>query len=1807
MLSRFFVSLFFLFLLNFAYSEEPNWQVLPISGGKVYSLAHAPDQSGYLLASGAQRVFKTNDGGSNWSAVLSSVKPVAIAFSTNTNGLAYLSGSYANAFYKTTNYGQNWVLVSSATIEELMSTKSNFKFDVALAVDPLNENIIYGASNEVFLPTGGDEYPAILKTTNGGIDWSVMTASVFAEGVSTDAVITAFVQPASGNLIFSVNNGYGQNGGIFYSNDSGSSWHSAMLSVVDSSARAINCLAIDPSNPGTIYAGGKVILKSTDYGQTWTPLSSYPSYPSWDSIYEIAVISTNRIIACDSNKCYESTDDGSNWGPGVAIDNTTSSSIRGPLLYSSLDNAIYIAGGYSAGGIYKADTNSSLTGFTPVNNGLYNVEFLTLLHDPVNTNVIYGANQGDIFVSVDSGTSWSTTYPTSDGKRSGAFAMITDTDGTIYAGIGKVLRKSSDFGKNWTDVHDFSSLNIGNIMALAFDPNNHDIMYMGAGGTETPSADAGFYKSINKGQSWTRISLKDNTTGGEVVTVSRIAVSTNDANIIYAVCNPVDNENAYLYKTTDGGANWTKLSKPAEGEGGYIYSLALDPDYDGTVYVANDWYVYKSADYGSTWTAIFDDQLKGSVKSFIITHKPGKVRALYMGLDNSVYMSTDEATTWTLIGSGFNGVKALAEGSLYVGTSDGLYKADIQLPLEPLTSPDIESNDSDPLGMTFKATDQSNVIGSTYVVQVAASSDFSTIIYSTAILNTGGANTKTLLTLNNLNLGRTYYFRAAIVNDGQSSAYVSESHSYGTEANHSSEMGIGKWNPIKNHIVPNSPYGDLDFSMIDSGNNSSIHLISYHNYETDEVSIKAVKYDSSGTKSFEKDIISGIKYEMDGDNGFDAVSDGNNGFFIAWSSYSNTGDNYAFIGRFDSNANKLWSKNITGGDLPVYGHSDLKVLGDKAFLLYADTSGKVYSNSFDSNGNINNLDFEYTASQDMIVSVTTTSDNSIIVFYGTSGNLNAKKITYSNTITATGGPYSLISNVYEDNFAIPDNNGGAYFAYVDTLDKELKVFRVDSNLSVISGYPNTVDEISQQLWGGYLFDVGYSPNGPVFAYGGDSSSKVTFWDNASDSAIKTNTYPVTFDILKVSYNKNHNLIGVAAKKNNNGKDDIYISEYDLNGNEIIPPLKGASNLYGFSIQGENFQRKLVLDTVSDFFMFGYVSPENEYIQQISTYATLNIPTGLHATTVDKNSISISWTENNLGVTDWFVRYSTDSNFNVSVTTEGKITNNPYTANSLFPNTTYYFQVKSSSGIFESGYSTVFGTSTLVNIPTGLIAKSQSRTSTSLTFDWDSNSNSPGTKYNIVLLDGSNTEINSSTVSALSNTFTNLLPNTTYYAKVRAIGNNNGDVSDYTDSVSTKTLISISDISNVVFSNVLANSIKISFTHPSGAKSYEIGASSVSGFGVTDVIVTSSTVNTYATFGNGGEGTLIPNTTYYFRVKAHFDDEQTGYAELGSTVTLANKPTGFNFVDVYVSSLSFVWNANGNPDGTKYKIRYRKEGDTQDIAVIYSTELNKIITGLKGSTTYQFYISAINSSGIFTDEVNISTVTNVALETVETIGTGGGSVSFDSGSGDVKVNIPPSSFDTNITITVKLPDTLPSATKSFMGDISVKNIFVEVNTGGIQPKKPVEIVMDYSSLGSIDEDKLVIARYDDLRGVWIPLKSYVDKTNKKIIAYTDHFSVFGILSVTPASNISDPKVAPNPLRPSKGAGYTSMTFSNLPANVEVIIYSVSGVKIKKLTTDSSGIALWDGKNEDGKSVASGVYFALIKKGSSTKTIKIGVQR
>ena len=70
----------------------------------------------------------------------------------------------------------------------------------------------------------------------------------------------------------------------------------------------------------------------------------------------------------------------------------------------------------------------------------------------------------------------------------------------------------------------------------------------------------------------------------------------------------------------------------------------------------------------------------------------------------------------------------------------------------------------------------------------------------------------------------------------------------------------------------------------------------------------------------------------------------------------------------------------------------------------------------------------------------------------------------------------------------------------------------------------------------------------------------------------------------------------------------------------------------------------------------------------------------------------------------------------------------------------------------------------------------------------------------------------------------------------------------------------------------------------------------------------------------------------------------------------------------------------------------------------------------------------------------------------------------------------------------------------------------------------------------------------------------------------------------------------------------MKFDNLTNDSEIKIYTITGELVKTVDyTTQNGQAQWDGKNDSGKTVASGVYIALIKSQSQTQKIKFAVEK
>gem|GEM_PF-3558741 len=207
-------------------------------------------------------------------------------------------------------------------------------------------------------------------------------------------------------------------------------------------------------------------------------------------------------------------------------------------------------------------------------------------------------------------------------------------------------------------------------------------------------------------------------------------------------------------------------------------------------------------------------------------------------------------------------------------------------------------------------------------------------------------------------------------------------------------------------------------------------------------------------------------------------------------------------------------------------------------------------------------------------------------------------------------------------------------------------------------------------------------------------------------------------------------------------------------------------------------------------------------------------------------------------------------------------------------------------------------------------------------------------------------------------------------------------------------------------------------------------------------------------------------------------------------------------------------------------------------------------------------------------------------------------------------VPERAFSEDVAIQVQQRSILALA-DSYVRELRHTNIGVRIDAQGKKPGREIELRIPYneSDITGMNEDGLVISRYDEERNVWVPLQSKADKGNKRIIAYLDHLSVFAIMgTATAAKAFDEVKYYPNPLQPSKGLNYSKMNFSNMPAGTRIKIYTMLGQVVRELRADASGMAVWDGKNNAGEKAASGVYIVYMEDGNGNKKrIKVAVER
>ena len=137
--------------------------------------------------------------------------------------------------------------------------------------------------------------------------------------------------------------------------------------------------------------------------------------------------------------------------------------------------------------------------------------------------------------------------------------------------------------------------------------------------------------------------------------------------------------------------------------------------------------------------------------------------------------------------------------------------------------------------------------------------------------------------------------------------------------------------------------------------------------------------------------------------------------------------------------------------------------------------------------------------------------------------------------------------------------------------------------------------------------------------------------------------------------------------------------------------------------------------------------------------------------------------------------------------------------------------------------------------------------------------------------------------------------------------------------------------------------------------------------------------------------LSADTTYYFRVAAvNGDGVETAYTAAAATATLVGYPPLFSgFSDIQTDSIRVVWTANGNADGTLYRVAVSSAPDPlapggAGVSFSDTYDLSFATAGLTTNTPYYFRLAAVNKNGVATayttaqSERTLQTVTKLYL-------------------------------------------------------------------------------------------------------------------------------------------------------------------------------------------------------------------------------------
>ncbi|MCU4165682.1 YCF48-related protein [Carboxylicivirga caseinilyticus] len=283
--------------------------------------------------------------------------------------------------------------------------------------------------------------------------------------------------------------------------------------------------------------------------------------------------------------------------------------------------------------------------------------------NPDNHSEFYVAvASGHIWKTINNGITFNPVFDKYGAYSIGCLAMDPNNSNVVWAGTGENnhqralgygdgVYKTIDGGKSWKNMGLKESRQIGMIL---IDPRNSDIVYVAAEGSAWgPGGDRGLYKTTDGGENWEKILEISENTG-----VNNIICDPRNPDILYATSEQRRRHvhtkigggpESAVYKSTDAGKNWRKLTSglPKEDIGGM--GIAISPQNPDVLYLIieaanNAGGFFRTTDRGESWNKMSDHHSSGQYYNEIYCD-PVEFDKVY-SVETLSYCTKDGGKTW---------------------------------------------------------------------------------------------------------------------------------------------------------------------------------------------------------------------------------------------------------------------------------------------------------------------------------------------------------------------------------------------------------------------------------------------------------------------------------------------------------------------------------------------------------------------------------------------------------------------------------------------------------------------------------------------------------------------------------------------------------------------------------------------------------------------------------------------------------------------------------------------------------------------------------------------------------------------------------------------------------------------------------------------------------------------------------------------------------------------------------------------------------------------------------------------------------